>query len=74
MPIVVEVVSPKNTRPWWAEQRKKSAAARTIRNKKWNLADLKAAWREVYRGELRRLPPAGGQGVEGRLPALDGRR
>jgi len=72
MPIVVEVVSPQKYSTWVAEQRKKSAAAADRSEQEMESRRLKAPWREGLRGELRRRPPGGGQGVKGAFPALDG--
>jgi len=72
MPIVVEVVSAEKYSTWVAEQRKKSAAAADDPNKKWNLADLKARGEKVYAANCVACHQAGGQGVKGAFPALDG--
>jgi cytochrome c oxidase subunit 2 len=72
MPIVVEVVSPEKYTAWVDEQKKKMNAAADDPNKKWNLAELKARGEKVYAANCVSCHQAGGQGVKGAFPALDG--
>ena len=71
MPVVVEVL-PADKYSAWVNDQKKMAPQADDPNKTWTLADLKARGEKVYAANCVACHQAGGQGVKGTFPALDG--
>jgi len=72
MPIVVEVMAQPDYDNWVAEQKKKMAAQADDPNKEWTEAELVARGEKVYAANCVACHQAGGKGVPGSFPALDG--
>jgi cytochrome c oxidase subunit 2 len=72
MPIVVHVVSDEDYAAWVDGQMKTMAANADDPNKTWTVAELAVRGEKVYAANCVACHQAGGQGVPGAFPALDG--
>ena len=72
MPIVVHVVSDEDYAAWVDGQMKAMAANGDDPNKTWTVAELAVRGEKVYAANCVACHQAGGQGVPGAFPALDG--
>lgn len=72
MPITVVAMNEADYKAWTDEQKKKMAALAEDPNKVWTLDDLKVKGRQVYAANCQACHQAGGQGVPGAFPALNG--
>ena len=72
MPIVVDVKSKEDYATWADAQKKKNSAAMDDPNRLWDVNDLMARGETVYVANCAACHQAGGKGVAGAFPALDG--
>ena len=72
MPITVVAMNEADYKAWTDEQKKKMAALAEDPNKVWALDDLKVKGQQVYAANCQACHQAGGQGVPGAFPALNG--
>jgi cytochrome c oxidase subunit II len=72
MPITVIAMNEADYKAWADEQKKKMAALAEDPNKVWTLDDLKVKGQQVYAANCQACHQAGGQGVPGAFPALNG--
>ncbi len=72
MPVVVEVVPPEQFAAWKQEQKTLVAAAAANTGKTYEMAELKALGEKAYAANCAACHQAGGEGVPGAFPALNG--
>jgi len=72
MPIVVNVVSDADYKKWVDGKKKEMAAKADDPNKVWTIDELKQRGEKVYAANCVACHQAGGKGVPGAFPALDG--
>jgi cytochrome c oxidase subunit 2 len=72
MPIVVNVVTEEEYKKWTEGKQKEMAAKADDPNKVWTIDELKQRGEKVYAANCVACHQAGGKGVPGTFPALDG--
>lgn len=72
MPIVLEAVSEEAFYAWIEDTKAAQAAAAADSDREWSMDELMTRGQEVYQANCAACHMAGGQGIPGTFPALDG--
>lgn len=72
MPIVVEAVAPEQYAAWLAERKGQALAAKASAEREWTKEQLQAKGEGLYLAHCAACHQAGGSGIPGAFPALNG--